>query len=200
VNDLEGYRKGAPLTLGELRRMANEEVVWVVYHDFSDGIGEPKLDLPMTVEAADDDVSWLLNAGSMGAEFAQEGEDEDECFDEQMGEGEMRLYHAVKALAAARIYKYEVKPSPGANPKTLVDMPVGAKVLKAASQIAGGESRLFLWALVDPEAEKELRAFEVYPTGLAEVKDPDELVYIDTVFMRDGMLVFHVFERDPEAE
>jgi len=191
-DELEGYRKGAPLTLGELRAMANEEVIWVVFYEHADGAAYPKLDGPMRIEAVDDEVSWILDAGGMGAEFAQDGDDAEECRDDQMGEGEMTLYHAVKKPETTRIFKYELPPPTGNSPETVVEMPGDARILKVASQ-AGC---IFLWALVDPDAPKEPRTFEVYPTGMACVKDPEDLVHIDSVLIHGGALVFHVFERE----
>ena len=53
------------------------------------------------------------------------------------------------------------------------------------------DNSTFLWALVDPFAEKELRSFGIHPTGAHF--DESEL-YIGTVFTR-GDLVYHVFEK-----
>lgn len=50
-----------------------------------------------------------------------------------------------------------------------------------------------MWALVDCDAEAELRTFCVFGTG-HPVPD-SELDYIGTAQVHNGQLVFHVFEK-----
>lgn len=69
-----------------------------------------------------------------------------------------------------------------------VAMPSGAKLLTC--QIQGGTP--CLWALVDPKAEKESRTVLTFGTG--HVADGPFGAYLGTYQLRDGMLVFHVFE------
>jgi len=212
VWELDDYHKGPPLKLHELRDLEDGEVVWVVYYDFtSDGGREPKIDGPSRIEDQGDGFTWLLDEA--GCEFAMEGEDDEECFDDGGdGSGEMRLYKAVlgKKNADIKIYKYALALSDGASPVCIVQMPEGARVLKvAAATVTTGlppdgyprdEERMFLWAAVDPAAPPVNREFEVYPTGLTSLQPPvDELMHLDTVLMHNGTLVFHVFERDPET-
>ena len=72
---------------------------------------------------------------------------------------------------------------------TKVEMPAGAQVLRVGVQ----HGEIQLWALVDPDAPKEARAFEVYGTG-HEIK-PGNLRFISTFFVQGGIYVFHAFER-----
>jgi hypothetical protein len=51
-----------------------------------------------------------------------------------------------------------------------------------------------MWALVNPEASKEKRRFELYGTG-HDVPESDGLIHVGTFQMQDGALVFHLFER-----
>ena len=74
-----------------------------------------------------------------------------------------------------------------------VTMPVGANILSVQDQ-AGG---LQLWAIVNPDAEREQRVIEIVGTGnpMADV-DKEDLArfHIATVQVRGGALVWHVFE------
>lgn len=80
------------------------------------------------------------------------------------------------------IWKYPI------SPKCTHEMPVGARILAIQTQ-AGAP---VMWALVDPDAPKESRAFVAYPTG--SPFDAAGLEYIGT-FQTEGWLVFHVFEQ-----
>lgn len=83
-----------------------------------------------------------------------------------------------------RIFKYELSVD-GTN----ISMPVGAEILTVQSQ----NRTLCLWALVDPEAAKEIRYFEVFGTGHPIGYDAGvSREYIATV--QDGGFVWHVFE------
>lgn len=73
-----------------------------------------------------------------------------------------------------------------------IRMPMGAEVLSA--QMQGGT--LCIWALVDPEASKVMRTFEVFGTGHpVDNSAPTMRQYISTFQLQGGTLVFHLFER-----
>lgn len=86
------------------------------------------------------------------------------------------------------IWKFDVM----VNDSVDIEMPAKAEILSIQTQ--GGLPRM--WALVDPNAEKEMRHFAVFGTGH---KHPDEvfdrLVFIGTFQLAGGALVFHLFER-----
>lgn len=70
-------------------------------------------------------------------------------------------------------------------------MPVGAKVLTVQEQ----NSIPCIWALVDPEADREIRFFEMFGTGHPILYSAGvSREYISTFQVRDDSLVFHVFE------
>lgn len=71
---------------------------------------------------------------------------------------------------------------------TTLDLPADARVLSVQIQ---GDSGLCLWALVDSDAPKRARRFQVFPTG--GQAPPHDWPYIGTV--QDGALVWHVFEQ-----
>lgn len=69
-----------------------------------------------------------------------------------------------------------------------VTMPKGAEILTVQRQA----SQACIWAIVDPEAEKERRVFEIYGTGNPiDVECPRK--YIGT--FQSPPFVWHVFER-----
>ena len=68
-----------------------------------------------------------------------------------------------------------------------VEIPVGAKLLDVQVQ----NNLVVLWALVDPEAPKEVRRLRINGTGWDITESLGE--YIAT-FQKDG-LVFHVFDQ-----
>lgn len=70
-----------------------------------------------------------------------------------------------------------------------IDMPKNARVLSVQTQ--GGLPRI--WALVNPELPVETRRFHWRGTGHT-VADGD--VYIGTIQLADGQLVFHLFDAD----
>ena len=84
------------------------------------------------------------------------------------------------------IWKFEL-PLTGA-----VQMPKGTRVLSVANQ----REKLCLWALVEPNAEREDRTFTILGTGHRHEGDPGK--HIGTAQFDSGMLVLHVF--DPAAE
>ena len=67
-------------------------------------------------------------------------------------------------------------------------MPEGAKVLTVQMQ----HGALALWALVDENAPQSNRSFAIYGTGNPMPQSPGE--YVGTFQLRNGDLVFHVFE------
>lgn len=77
-----------------------------------------------------------------------------------------------------------------------IKMPVGAKILTVKAQRAqpgllGLGEIPYLWAMVDPTAEMTERKVRIIGTGHPIGCDPGE--YIDSFFLADGALVFHVF-------
>lgn len=104
--DLKNFRRGHPLTVGTLRALPKDAIVWVYYKEH--GEQGPRINGPMRASKDDVEDRWGLEDGSsFAAEFVPTGEydsenggfkvapDEAECFDESGGEGEMRLFRAV---------------------------------------------------------------------------------------------------------
>lgn len=82
------------------------------------------------------------------------------------------------------VYKYMI-PGAGAGP---IQMPKGAMCLFAREQ----HNYVCIWALVDPEAEKEPRSFVAVETGNTAV--PDGSRYLGSALLDNGNYVLHVFE------
>lgn len=71
-------------------------------------------------------------------------------------------------------------------------MPKYAEILTVQRQ----QGNLCMWALVDPKEEKEPRFFEIFGTGHPIKPNTNvSMSYIDTYQERDGLLIFHLFER-----
>ena len=70
-----------------------------------------------------------------------------------------------------------------------IEMPQGATVLTV--QVQHGTIRL--WAIVDTEAPKQPRMFQVCGTG-ASMLENVERSYIGTVQLQGGRYIFHIFE------
>ena len=87
------------------------------------------------------------------------------------------------------IWKYTLP----VNDHPVLPMQKGAKVLSVDVQ----HGDIQVWALVDPEAPKELRGFRVAGTGHPLEEEITSMRFIGTVQMGD--LVWHIFE-DQEAE
>lgn len=68
-------------------------------------------------------------------------------------------------------------------------LPKWAEIISIAFQ--GDE--LFIWAIVDPEAERVGRILYVIPTGVPFPYEP-EFRFLGTAHHRSGLLVYHVFE------
>lgn len=81
------------------------------------------------------------------------------------------------------IYKYEL----GLGDSE-IDMPAGAQILTVHQQ----NNVVTLWALVDPSKEPVKRSFLVVGTGKFFTCEP-HYVFIGTVFVFNGTIVFHVF-------
>lgn len=69
-----------------------------------------------------------------------------------------------------------------------IEMPKGAKILS----LQMNNKIPCIWAIVNPNAEKEIRRFNIYGTGHNITED--DLKYIGTFQMHNDMLVFHLFE------
>lgn len=67
-------------------------------------------------------------------------------------------------------------------------MPVGAQILSI--QVQRDEPQL--WALVDPEKEKETRTLQIYGTGRDMPDFPGK--YLGSFQIAGETLIFHVFE------
>lgn len=83
------------------------------------------------------------------------------------------------------IWKYSLQ----ITDRQTVTMPAGAEILDVHEQ-AGG---LQLWAVVDPDAEREQRVIEIVGTG-GLMPDGPYRRYLATVQTGGGLLVWHVFE------
>lgn len=84
------------------------------------------------------------------------------------------------------IWKYTIRPG-----RLTQEIPAGGKVLCVMEQF--GE--ICAWVEVDPKAKKEKRHFDVYGTGHRIMEDMGQSrVYIGSVKLEGGALVFHVYE------
>ena len=82
---------------------------------------------------------------------------------------------------------------PMASPEQrIIEMPKGAEILTIQVQ----NKIPCIWALVNPENEKEKRFFEIFGTGHDMPVDMGiERKYINTFQLNGGALVLHLFER-----
>jgi hypothetical protein len=83
------------------------------------------------------------------------------------------------------IYKYTLP----VTDEAIVEMPAGAEILPFVHQSSHYE--INLWAIVEPNHQKENRRFEVYGTGNPFLNSRDN--YIGTVVTSSGF-VWHIFE------
>ena len=85
-----------------------------------------------------------------------------------------------------QVWKFEIFPL-----QTSIAIPKYAEILTVQTQ----NDKAYIWTLVNPENEKELRQFEVYGTG-HDIRCDLALdrKYINTFQMQGGELVFHLFE------
>jgi hypothetical protein len=87
------------------------------------------------------------------------------------------------------IWKFPIK----VTESQYVEMPVGAKVLTVQTQC----NLPWLWALVDEDAPKSIRAIDIFGTGF-EIPKNYTGKYIGTFQLLGGATVFHLFERADE--
>lgn len=85
-----------------------------------------------------------------------------------------------------RVYKYAMPVTDVHN----VELPEGAEILTVQSQ----HDEPHMWALVDPDAPMATRTFLLLGTGHSSEDDLSRDDYIGTYQLRDGGLVFHLFE------
>jgi len=78
----------------------------------------------------------------------------------------------------------------GVADEQIIEMPRGAKVLAVQPQ----HDRVCVWAMVNPNAEKERRTFYIAGTGHLLPDESDRLRHVGTFQLHGGALVFHVFE------
>lgn len=81
------------------------------------------------------------------------------------------------------IWKFTIE-----DPHAPLRMPAGAVILTAQVQ----HGAVVLWAEVDPSAPKVERAMFVVPTG-GPCPTTAEALYVGTVQIRGGSLVFHIY-------
>lgn len=92
-----------------------------------------------------------------------------------------------------RVFEYPFYPF-NVEERVPLELPQGAQILSV--QVKGGTP--CLWALVDPEAALEPRPLRVSGTGW-EVERGHLGHFLGTIQLRDGALVFHVFEEATNA-
>lgn len=101
--DLRYFWQGKPLTIGELKRLPENAVVWVTYKKYGHDGGGFRINHAMRVSREEGADAWfLVDGSSFAAEFTPAAglTDGDDCFDDCIGEGEMFLYHAEKLTPA----------------------------------------------------------------------------------------------------
>jgi hypothetical protein len=94
-------------------------------------------------------------------------------------------------MAAPRIFRYRIP----VDDFPVVDMPVGAEVLTVAAS-ADDTTLLDMWAVVDPAAPVERRAFRVVGTGNPMPDDCGRYVgtAVTGAVQVNARPVWHVFE------
>ena len=86
------------------------------------------------------------------------------------------------------IWKFELE----TKDQNIIQMPKGAEILCIQEQYG----KPCIWALVDPNEEKEVKTFEIFGTGHPVYCDMGiSRIYKGTYQLNSGALVFHVFER-----
>jgi hypothetical protein len=97
----------------------------------------------------------------------------------------------ISQIPKRRVWKFYL----GMGPEQTITLPKGAQVLSVGVQ----NDLMHLWALVDPDAPRVDKHFYVVATG-----EPCDYVrgmkFCGVAMMRDGALVFHVFEGSDEFE
>lgn len=77
--------------------------------------------------------------------------------------------------------------------ETRVRLPRGAQILDVAPARAG-TTAIELWAIVDTDAEQEVRTLLVYGTGAHVPEQVTADHHLATLSMAGGRYIFHVFE------
>lgn len=91
-----------------------------------------------------------------------------------------------------KIFKYELDHE--------IEMPQGAQVLSVGWQQNGIVNGVYLWALVDPDAELEKRRFAIIGTGHEfSEEDAAHLGTVHSLTPQGANLVLHIFEVAPNA-
>jgi hypothetical protein len=95
-----------------------------------------------------------------------------------------------------KVFRYRVE----LTDEQVIAMPEGAEILSVArregSRVVlgvGSHEAVEMWALVDPTAPTEQRRFRVAGTG-HPLPSAETLMFLGTVQVAQGQLVFHVFE------
>ena len=83
-----------------------------------------------------------------------------------------------------KIFKYHLP-----EIETTIELPEGYKILSLHEQ----KGNVYVWVLVDPNITTFKKAtFKIFGTG-QEINNVDNMDYVGTVFLDNGMFVFHVF-------
>lgn len=86
---------------------------------------------------------------------------------------------------AKKIWKFSLD----VTSESKITMPAGAQILCVQNQ----HGHPCIWALVDPENDREERSFFIHGTGY-RIQEADDISYIGTFQQANGDLVWHVFE------
>ena len=92
-----------------------------------------------------------------------------------------------------RIWKFPID----MNDPVMVNMPVGAEILSVEEQ----DNKACIWAIVDPNADREPREFKVVPTGIDIYHpraDQIDFKFIGTFKLAGGRFIGHLFEVVPK--
>ena len=73
----------------------------------------------------------------------------------------------------------------------MIRMPAGSKILSVEAH----EDRPVLWAMANGKNKEENRYIYCYGTGYKFENENDSLEYLNTIRIRNGMLILHFFER-----
>jgi len=84
------------------------------------------------------------------------------------------------------IWKYDIP----VEDMFMLDLPENAKILTVQTQ----HLKPVLWCLVDPKKQMKTRCFRLAGTGHLITQEEGDLKYIGTFQIRDGALIFHLFE------
>lgn len=99
---LSRYRRGTPLTYGDLRQMVKGAVVWVRYQEY--GEKSPRTNGAYRLDRFTEDHTWILDDGScFGADFYMDPEAAADapCKDDLSGQGEIQLFQVVQKKGSA---------------------------------------------------------------------------------------------------